>query len=132
MRHIPTFSPNPAPSTLKMMSCTQGKVTPSPPLLPPSCLAIPWWHFSKTLTWCCLYHVFTNIYSLLIEKDSWDHWNISIRLLCVFVCLLSRDLPFFSYFLGYTTILFIQTVESRVFRDKIRGTFSIGSVNLSR
>ena len=28
-----------------------------------------WWHFYKTLTWRCLYHAFTYIYSPLIEKD---------------------------------------------------------------
>jgi hypothetical protein len=63
-----------------------------------------------TLTWCCLCHVFTYIYSLLIEKDIYDRWRVSIRLPFVFVCLSLGDLftisvrvsSFFSYF---TTLL---------------------------
>jgi hypothetical protein len=51
--------------------------------------------------------VFTNIYSLLIEKDIRDCQNVSIKVLCVCVCLSSGDLfifsvkvsTFFSYFL---------------------------------
>ena len=35
------------------------------------------------------------IYSLLIEKDICDRQNVSIKLLCVFVCLSSRDLLIF-------------------------------------
>ena len=64
---------------------------------------------SKTLMWHHVYRVFTYIYSLLIEKDTCDHQNISFKLPCVYVCLLSRDLfillvkvpSFFSYFLCY-------------------------------
>ena len=47
-----------------------------------------------------LYHlsrVFTYIYSLLIEKDISDHQNISVKLLCVYVCLSSGDLFIFFY-----------------------------------
>ena len=55
--------------------------------------------------WCCLYCVFTYIYSLLLGKDICDHWNVSIKLLCVCVCLLSRNLLIFlvrvSYFFFY-------------------------------
>ena len=58
---------------------------------------------------CCLYHVFTYIYSLLIKKYICDCRNVSIKLLCVCVCLLPRDVvifsigvsSFFSYFLCY-------------------------------
>ena len=65
-----------------------------------------WWHFSIAVTWCRLYRAFTYIYPLLIEKDIWDRWNISVKLLCVRVCLSSTDLfiflirvsSFFSYF----------------------------------
>ena len=42
-----------------------------------------------------LYHVFTCIYSLLIEKDICDWWNVSVKL-CVYVCLSSGDLFIFS------------------------------------
>ena len=45
--------------------------------------------------WCHLYRVFTYIYSLLIEKDICDCWNISIMLACVYVCLSSGDLFIF-------------------------------------
>ena len=49
------------------------------------------------------------IYSLLIEKDICDHWNVSVKLPCVCVCLSSRDFfifsvrfsPFCSYFWCY-------------------------------
>ena len=59
------------------------------------------------LTWCHLYCVFTYIYSLLIEKDIYDCWNVLVKLPCVYVCFSSRDLfiflvrvsSFFSYFL---------------------------------
>ena len=44
-----------------------------------------WWHFSKTFMWCHLYHVFTYIYSLLIEKDICVCRNISVKLPCVHV-----------------------------------------------
>jgi SRP40, C-terminal domain. len=40
--------------------------------------------------------VFTYIYSLLIEKDICDCQNVSIKLLCVCVCLSPRDLFMFS------------------------------------
>ena len=32
---------------------------PAPPLLPLPVSQPPWWHFSETLMWCHLYHVFT-------------------------------------------------------------------------
>ena len=31
------------------------------------------------------------IYSLLIEKEICDHWNVSVRYLCVYLCFSSRD-----------------------------------------
>ena len=37
--------------------------------------------------WHRHYHVFTYIYSLLIEKDICDHWNISFKFPCVCVWL---------------------------------------------
>ena len=81
-------------------------LSPSPPFLPSSCLAPLWWNFSETFTWCCLYRVFTYIYSLLIEKNICDHQNILAKLSCVYVCLSTTDLfifsvrvsSFFSYF----------------------------------
>ena len=54
-------------------------------------------------TWCHLYCVFTYIYSLLILKDISDCQNVSVKLLCVYVCLSSRDLFIFlasSFFLA--------------------------------
>ena len=57
----------------------------------------PRWHFSKTLTWCRYYCVFTYIYSLLIEKGICDHQNMSLKLLCVCVWLSSRDLFTLSF-----------------------------------
>ena len=67
-------------------------------------------HCSESIMWCHIYHVFTLIYSILIKKDIYDRWNISIKLPCVCMCLLSGDLfifslivsSFFSYFLGST------------------------------
>ena len=44
-------------------------------------------HMVKTAS-----HVFTYIYSLLIEKDICDCQNVSIKLPCVCVCLLPGDL----------------------------------------
>ena len=41
------------------------------------------------------YHEFKYIYSLLIENNIYDHRKISIKLLCVCVCLSSGDLHFF-------------------------------------
>ena len=63
-------------------------------------------YFTFTVPWCCLSHVFTYIYSLLIEKDIYDCQNVSVKLPYVYVCLSSRDLfiflvrvsAFFSYF----------------------------------
>ena len=60
------------------------------------------------LQWHFLYRVFTYIYSLLIERDICDHWNISIKL-CVFVCafpleissFFSKSFPFLFPFLKY-------------------------------
>ena len=72
-----------------------------------------WCHFSKTLTRHCLYHVFTYIYSLLVEKDICDCRHISIKLPFVCVCLSSRDLfifslrvsSFFSYCLCFLKVM---------------------------
>ena len=47
-------------------------------------------------TWHRIYHVFTYIYSLLIEKDICDRRKISAKLLCVCICLSSGDLFIFS------------------------------------
>ena len=44
---------------------------------------------------CHVYSVFTHIYSLLIEKDTWDCRNISIKLSCVYLCLSSEISSFF-------------------------------------
>ena len=41
------------------------------------------------------YCVFTYIYSLLIEKDTYDCQNISVKFLCVYMCLSSGDLFIF-------------------------------------
>ena len=68
----------------------------SPSTLPLPVLHLLWWHFFKTLTWHSLDYVFTYIYSLLTEKDTCDRWNISFKLPCVCVCLLSGDLFIFS------------------------------------
>ena len=74
-----------------------------------------WWSLmseeSKSMwihgkTWQRLYHVFTYIDSLLIEKHICDCRNVSVELPCVSVCLSSGDLfifsmrvsSFFSYF----------------------------------
>jgi hypothetical protein len=62
-----------------------------------------WWYFSKTVTWCHLYLVFTYIYSLLIEKDICNHQSISVKLPCVlfirrFLHFLVRASSFFSIF----------------------------------
>ena len=46
-------------------------------------------------------HVVTYIYSLLVNKDICDHWNVSVKLLCVCVCFSSEEIfisSFFSYF----------------------------------
>jgi len=61
----------------------------------------------------------SHTFTLLIEKDICDSWNISIKLQCVCLCLLPRDLffffgrdsSFFSYFLSYLyfgTFFFMQ------------------------
>ena len=66
--------------------------------IPPSCLTIPpWWPFSKTLTWPCLYCMFTYIYSLLIKKDICDCQNISIKLPCVIIYV-TKLLLFYYYY----------------------------------
>ena len=44
------------------------------------------------MAWCYLCCVFKYIYSLLIEQDSCDCRNKSVKLLCVGVCLSSGDL----------------------------------------
>ena len=64
-----------------------------------------WWHFSNTLMWCRLFHVFTYFYSLLIEKDICDRRNISIKLLCVpFV---RRSLHFLVRVSSFFSFLFL-------------------------
>jgi len=63
-------------------------------------------HINTCDMWCHLYCVFSYIYSLLIERDICDCWNVSVKLLCVYVYLSSEDLfifsvrvsSFFSYF----------------------------------
>ena len=65
--------------------------SPSPPLLPSSCF-FPSWLLLETITWCHLYCVFTYNYSLLIEGDLCECWNISVKFLCVYLCLSSGDL----------------------------------------
>ena len=62
-------------------------------------------HMVKIAPLSCgaIFHVFTQIYSLLIEKDICDCLKISIKLPCVCMCLSSRDL---FYFFG-TSFLFL-------------------------
>ena len=91
---------------------------PSPPLLSPSSFAMPMVaFFSKTLLCCHLYLVFTYIYSILIEKETCDRWNISNKFLSVFVCLSSGELFIvsvisilflFLFFLCNLNLIFIQ------------------------
>ena len=67
-------------------------------IFPPTPLPVshpPWWHLSETVMWHCLYHVFTYIYSLLIEKDICDCQNISVKLLCICECLSSEITSYF-------------------------------------
>ena len=67
---------------------------PSPPLLPLSSLASTLVALLRNYTRRRLYHVFTYIYSILIEKDICDRRNISVKLPCVCVCLIPRALHF--------------------------------------
>ena len=69
-------------------------------------------------TWRHFYSVSTYTYSLLIEKDIYDCWNVSVKLPCIYVCLSSGDLfsfsvrvsSFFSYFCVIrTSALFFST-----------------------
>ena len=62
---------------------------------PTSCIATPWWHLSKTPTWCYLYCVFTYIHFPLIEKDICDRQNISS-----FLFIFCQVYPFLSYLLS--------------------------------
>jgi hypothetical protein len=48
------------------------------------------------LAWRHLYHIFTYIYSIVIEKDICNCQNVSVKFPCVYVCLLSGDLFVFS------------------------------------
>ena len=50
-----------------------------------------------------LYRIFTYIYSLLIEKDICNRRNISVKLLCVYVCLSSGD-----HFIFWISFLFLS------------------------
>ena len=50
----------------------------------------------KKEKWRSLYHVFAYIYSLLIEKDICGRRNVSVKLLCTNMRLLSGDLVIFS------------------------------------
>ena len=70
--------------------------------VPPGVCCNPWWHLSKTLIWCHLYHVFTYIYSLLIVKGICDSQNISSFRVFVFVhTIIQRVFSFFFYLLSY-------------------------------
>ena len=53
-------------------------------------------YFSETVMWCHLYCVFTYIYSLLIEKDICDCWNVSVEIPCLCVAFIRRSLHFFG------------------------------------
>ena len=78
-----------------------------PSSLTPSC-----GRFSKTLMWCRLYHVFTYIYSLLTKKDICDHWNVSVKLLYVYVRLSYREHFFgkiFSFLFLFLCYLYFST-----------------------
>ena len=90
---------------------------PSPPLLSPSSFAMPMVaFFSKTLLCCHLYLVFTYIYSILIEKETCDRWNISNKFLSVFVCLSSGDLFIFQYEFSLSfPIFFFCVIHTSVF-----------------
>ena len=92
---------------------------PSPPLLPPSRLVPPLVVLFRTLTWRRLYHVFTYIYSLLIEKYICDCQNISIKLPCV--CFVLNSLHFFnkeyplSFPFSCSFFVFIQSFKSWIY-----------------
>ena len=58
--------------------------------------------FSVFVTWLYLYCVFTNIYSLLIDKDLCESKKISIKFpsaLLVYMCLSSGNPLFFPLFI---------------------------------
>ena len=82
-------------------------------------------------------HVFTYIYSLLIEKDICDCRNVSIKLSCVCVSLLPENFifsvrvsSFFSYFLCYVLNLsVIFLVTSSLFIGKELSSFNIKILN---
>ena len=60
------------------------------------------WKLCKLMVfWHRLYSVFTYIYSHLIKKDICECQNVSFKLACVCVCLMSEDLYIFSSFLSY-------------------------------
>ena len=52
--------------------------------------------YGKVYTCHRLYRVFACIYALLIEKDICDRLNVSVKLLCVYLCLSSIYLVIFS------------------------------------
>ena len=52
-------------------------------------------YFSIRREWRHLYCVFTYIYSILIGKYTCDDQSVSVKLLCVSVCLISGDLFIF-------------------------------------
>ena len=61
-------------------------------------------HTAKTVA--CLYHVFTFIYSPLIEKDICDCQNVLIKLPRACVCVFPGDILIFSVFIH----IFVMTI----------------------
>ena len=84
--------------------------------------------------WRRLYHVFTYISSLMIDKDICDRRNVSIKLPCVCVCFSSGDLfifigksflffPYFCYtyfgtFLSKKMNLYRQWIKHNVVQEE--------------
>jgi hypothetical protein len=59
-----------------------------------------------TVTWCCPHHVFSYIYSLLIEKDICDHQKFSVKFLCVYMSFIRRSF----HFLGKSVLFFFPPI----------------------
>ena len=95
--HILNFSINSfCPLDTALVLTSDNLHVTFPPSPPPflSCIH-PGGTYLK-LAWCHLYHEFTYIYSLLIEKDICDRWCVSVKLPCVCVSFVWRCLHFLS------------------------------------
>ena len=77
---------------------------PSLPLFPFPVSHPFWWHSSESITRHGLYHVFTYIYSLLIEKDICDCQNVSVKLSCLCVPFIKK----INYIMFINPITIIQ------------------------